>query len=168
VTPDSPPYQGDSRPRAEAPPPRPEGGPAPLLDRLVVLGRSECVELLAQARGVGRLAWATPQGPVVVPVNFAVDDGDIVLLSGEGAKLEAAWQHEILAFEIDSFDAIYHTGWSVLVQGVGEEVTDPDAIDLLRRLRVAPWAGGERRRFIRLRGERISGRRITFDQPHRA
>ncbi|MHB1712631.1 MAG: pyridoxamine 5'-phosphate oxidase family protein [Acidimicrobiales bacterium] len=138
-----------------------------MVDHLVLLEPSQCIELLAQAPPgqVGRVATVTPDGPLVVPVNFAVDGADIVFLAGEGTKLDAARCRQVLAFEVDDVDACYHTGWSVLIQGMAEEVTDPGALDRLGRLGLLPWAGGARHCFVRIHAERISGRRITYDRP---
>lgn len=136
---------------------------SPSPDRLTVLDRSQCVELLTRAR-IGRVATATDHGPVVVPVNFALANGDIVFVAGEGAKLEAARLHQVLGFEVDGFDPLYHTGWSVLVQGTAEEVTNPERLEQLRALALAPWAGGSRHCFVRLHIESISGRHITNDR----
>ena len=52
---------------------------------------------------------------MVVPVNYAVLDGDIVIRTGSGTKLDAALTGAVVAFEIDSVDPIYHEGWSVMV-----------------------------------------------------
>ena len=57
----------------------------PVLD---VLDRRECLHLLA-TQSVGRLAVATPEGPLVVPVNFVLDGESIVFRSDRGSKLFA-------------------------------------------------------------------------------
>ena len=49
--------------------------------RLQVLSDTECWDLL-RTHTVGRIAWSGVEGVCVVPVNFAVDDGDVV----EGTK----------------------------------------------------------------------------------
>jgi nitroimidazol reductase NimA-like FMN-containing flavoprotein (pyridoxamine 5'-phosphate oxidase superfamily) len=44
---------------------------------------AECRRLIAPG-GVGRIAFSTSSGPVVVPVNFAVLAGTIVVRTAEG------------------------------------------------------------------------------------
>ena len=67
-----------------------------------------------------------------------------------------------VAFEIDDFDGARRSGWSVLVQGVGHDVTD--ALDLtserLQALEVTPWAPGDKPRLLRIDATTISGRRF--------
>ena len=67
-----------------------------------------------------------------------------------------------VAFEIDSFDVARRSGWSVLVQGVGHDVTD--VLDLtserLQTLDVSPWAPGPKPRLLRIDAVTITGRRF--------
>ena len=46
---------------------------------------AECRRLIA-AGGIGRIAFCTARGPVVLPVNFAVVPGTIVIRTGEGPR----------------------------------------------------------------------------------
>jgi len=122
---------------------------------------NECALLLA-AGSVGRVGVSQSALPVVLPVNYAVLDGDIVIRTGAGTKLDAALAGAVVAFEIDSVDPIYHEGWSVLVQGRAHEVVDPDELKRARALPLEPWAAGGRDRFVRIATERMSGRRIAL------
>lgn len=112
------------------------------------------------AGSVGRVAVSQAALPVVVPVNYAVLDGDIVIRTGAGTKLDAALAGAVVAFEIDAVDPIYHEGWSVMVQGRAHEVVDPDELMRARALPLTPWAAGARDRFVRIASERITGRKI--------
>lgn len=66
----------------------------------------------------------------------------------------------LVAFEIDSFDADRRSGWSVMVQGVGHDVTD--SLDLtsehLQSVEVLSWAPGAKPRLLRIVPRTITGR----------
>lgn len=65
------------------------------------------------------------------------------------------------AFEVDHIDDAPSQGWSVLVFGRAEYVTDPAAArHLVGAARSAPWAGGDRELRVRIAPERVTGRRI--------
>jgi len=141
------------------------GGPAAGADdscvELQTLSPSECAMLLAEG-SVGRVGISLAALPVILPVNYAVLDGDVVIRTGAGTKLDAALLGAVVAFEIDSVDPIYHGGWSVMVQGRTREVVDPEELLRVRALPLRPWADGNRDRFVRISTERISGRRISL------
>ena len=127
---------------------------------LEVIPEWECSRLL-QTRQIGRLAFVVRSQPLVLPVNYTVDDGTIVLRTGLGAKLANAPLAKV-AFEVDEIDETSREGWSVLVQGVGQDITtsiDPCS-ERLRSLAPRPWAGGAREHYIRVVPREISGRRV--------
>ena len=127
---------------------------------LSVLEEGECVRLLSGAR-VGRVAVTIGAVPAVFPVNFALLDGDIVFRTGTGTKLDAATRNAVVAFEVDNLDPLYHEGWSVLVVGIADELTDPVLLGRAEALPLAPWAPGARDHVVRLQPEFVSGRRIV-------
>lgn len=116
--------------------------------------------MLLAAGSIGRVGVSQAALPVVLPVNYAILDGDIVIRTGAGTKLDAALAGAVVAFEIDAVDPIYHEGWSVMVQGRAREVVDPDELKRARALPLEPWAAGVRDRFVRISSERITGRKI--------
>ena len=122
------------------------------------LPEAACWELLHR-RILGRIAIVVDGVPRMFPVNYIVDSGAVVFRTDDGMKLEAARGGELASFEVDHHDPMYHNGWSVLVTGVLEDITnDPERPDTLA-LPLRSWAGlGEH--FIRLRPLGISGRRI--------
>jgi len=128
---------------------------------LEVLDRAECLRLLAGTH-LGRLAVVVDERPLVFPVNYALDGDAVVFRTAEGTKLHGARGHEV-AFEIDRFDAAYHTGWSVLVVGVGEELDAPADIERCSRLPLRPWGEAPKAHWMRIRPRAITGRRIP---PH--
>ena len=126
---------------------------------LQVIPEDECLQLLAGAT-LGRVALSVCALPVVLPVNFVMDHGDVVLRTGSGTKLHAALAGSVVAFEVDAYDPVYHTGWSVLLTGVAKVVVLPAELDRLKQLPLRPWAPGERDHFIRIARHVVTGRSI--------
>jgi nitroimidazol reductase NimA-like FMN-containing flavoprotein (pyridoxamine 5'-phosphate oxidase superfamily) len=126
-----------------------------------VLSRVDCLQLLSQAC-IGRISVSMRALPVVLPVNFALFDGDILLRIGRGTKLETAAIDAVVAFEIDGVDPIFNTGWSVLVQGMATKITDQDDLKRAEAVPLNPWAGPDDH-YLRISAEIVSGRRLTAD-----
>ena len=144
--------------RAEAP----SGHHRPAALRAVSkLRPAECRRLIAPG-GVGRIAFGTRTGPVVLPVNFAVLADTIVIRTAEGTIIDGHADGQV-AFEVDHIDEALCQGWSVLVRGPAHRVSHPAE---LRRLQedaaVWPWAGGEREVYVRILPSEITGRRIEI------
>ena len=131
------------------------------LDRngLEVLPRDECLRLLAGSQ-VGRVVVTDRALPAAFPVNYALLDEDVVFLTTAGSKLEAAEEEVVMAFEIDDIEPALRAGWSVLVQGLANVITDPDELRRAQALGLEPWTAGGQRQFVRITSELISGRRI--------
>jgi nitroimidazol reductase NimA-like FMN-containing flavoprotein (pyridoxamine 5'-phosphate oxidase superfamily) len=131
---------------------------------MLELDQPECRRLLA-ATSLGRIAVSVAawDHPVIRPVNYVFDEDSqsVLIRSDEGAKLIALLQSAKAAFEIDGFDPAGHVGWSVIVVGVTEEVTNPAELRRIARLGLQPWAPGDKGRWVRLRANRVSGRRIA-------
>ena len=125
-----------------------------------VIDREECVALL-HADVIGRLGLLSHGAPMVVPVNYAMDGDAVVFRTATGSKLAAAGRADA-CFEIDGFDRDARSGWSVLVTGRLEEITETQAgvLERLRTLGVSPWAEGDRNHVMRLAPSRITGRRV--------
>ncbi|MFP3989757.1 pyridoxamine 5'-phosphate oxidase family protein [Streptomyces sp. E11-3] len=124
------------------------------------LSAEECRARLS-THGVGHLAVSTSQGPVVVPVNYSVIDGEVVFRTAPDSTLAAAVGTHV-AFEVDQIDDALSQGWSVLVRGHARETTDPDAVRRLEeRAYSRPWVGGERNVWVRIDPDTITGREIT-------
>ena len=126
----------------------------------IALSRDESLVLL---RGgvFGRLAVAAPDGPHVIPVNYAVVDDAVIVRTEPEGVLGTHAPEAVVAFEIDHVDHETHRGWSVVVRGTAEIVTDPV---VLRRIGMSwaprPWAAGARPLHLRLAWREIHGRRL--------
>jgi len=127
---------------------------------LGVLTEEECRGLLA-SHEVGRIGVVVDGQPLVFPVNYLVEGAWIVVRTGMGVLLHGASLGHV-AFEIDEFDAAQRSGWSVMVQGMGHDITD--AVDRtsehLKTVEVIPWAPGSKPRLLRIDPRIITGRRF--------
>ena len=123
------------------------------------LDRGECLGLLGSAR-LGRVVLSVNCLPVALPVNVALMGEDVVFATGQGSTLNAALRGDVVSIEADGIDALYHTGWSVLVTGTASVITDPKQLEHARSLPLAPWAPGPHPYFVRVPSTLVSGRRI--------
>jgi nitroimidazol reductase NimA-like FMN-containing flavoprotein (pyridoxamine 5'-phosphate oxidase superfamily) len=126
---------------------------------LVVLDREECLQLLRD-RYLGRIGLSVGALPVVVPVNYTIDGNRILLCSEPGLKLQAARKGVVACLEIDDFDPLEHSGWSVLVTGRLDEITDPMQVTRAQHLPLVPWAPMSDPHYMTLSTELMSGRRL--------
>lgn len=126
------------------------------------LSAPECETLLAN-HFFGRLAVWSGEHPAVLPVLYRLLDGDVVFRTAPGEKLVAAVLGQEVVFEIDAVEPARRTGWSVNVVGRAEHIVDRDEKKRVEQLGLEPWAGDYRNEYMRLRTERISGRRIRND-----
>ena len=120
----------------------------------------ECLELLKTCH-FGRIAVVVDGHPIIFPINYAVDGDAVVFRTNTGAKLSGAVMGRV-AFEIDGTDEVARTGWSVVVQGVGSEITATldRRSEQLRQLDVEPWVPGERARWVEILAQSVTGRRL--------
>lgn len=126
---------------------------------LEVLDRERCLQLLTTVQ-VGRLVFTEDALPAIQPVNFRMWRDDIVIRVAGGAKLAAAVGNRVVAFQADELDPHLHAGWSVTVVGHAEPISAVDDLVEVAGTFLRPWANGPRPHFIRLRTERVTGRRI--------
>ncbi len=98
----------------------------------MVLGEDECRKHLASqaaAAGVGRVAINGDPSPHIIPVNFRVIEGGIVIRLGAGwaaFHLDGA----AVTFETDQAAASRRSAWSVVVEGVAHIVPYDDVARL--------------------------------------
>ena len=80
------------------------------------ISEQECWYLLATT-SVGRLALSVRALPVILPVQYYLDDHDIAACLGHRELPERSLDDAITAFAADSIDPSTRAGWSVEVQG---------------------------------------------------
>ena len=128
---------------------------------LEVLSFDDCLERLSLA-SVGRIGFIDGGSPAILPVNFALTGLSIVFRAGYGSKLSSATALKKVCFEIDAWNSLDHTGWSVLAKGFAGEVVAEEEIEQLSRLPVRPWSHPELREiWVRIVIEELTGRRIA-------
>jgi hypothetical protein len=124
-----------------------------------VLPAPECKRLLAVAArgdGVGRLGIATDDAPVIVPVNFSLQEGQVLIRVGSGFMSEAA-SGQLVAFEVDRVDRETGTAWSVLVRGLARLIESPSEMQLGAAHPLVPEPGDM---VLMIRPDVLSGRRF--------
>jgi nucleotide-binding universal stress UspA family protein/nitroimidazol reductase NimA-like FMN-containing flavoprotein (pyridoxamine 5'-phosphate oxidase superfamily) len=127
---------------------------------LRALPAPECFRLLA-TQEVGRLATEAGDFPLVIPVNHGMDGTSVVIRMHPGTTLAAVLGANV-SFEVDEIDRRTRSGWSVLVRGRAQVVSDEERDELVTRANaLMPWAPGEHGTWVRIVVEHITGRRIV-------
>jgi uncharacterized protein len=132
-------------------------------NRMSELDVDTCLTLLG-SHHFGRIAVNDGHGPIVLPVNYVLDQGSVLFRTDEGTKLAAATDRERATFQVDHVDEAHRVGWSVMVRGKVTEVTDADELERIRELPLDPFAGGERPRYVRMLSAAITGRRVDIPE----
>jgi nitroimidazol reductase NimA-like FMN-containing flavoprotein (pyridoxamine 5'-phosphate oxidase superfamily) len=130
-----------------------------------LLEEAECLRLILPG-GIGRLAYSSPNGPAVLPVNYKLHEGTVMFRTGQNSPVgddlrtgiaEAEYK---VAFEIDSLGIADREGWFVFIHGAAHHVdSDAERASVLQS-GVEPWPAGEREHFVRIIPTLITGRRI--------
>ncbi len=132
--------------------------------RLVELPPAECLALLADTP-LGRVVVAgrPGQAPVVRPVSylFHAPSKSVVFRTSDGSTFHMLVRSTNACFEIDGVEPENQTGWSVIILGRTEEITQSGEIRRLDAAGLRTWAPGERSHWIRIRAQHVSGRRIV-------
>jgi nitroimidazol reductase NimA-like FMN-containing flavoprotein (pyridoxamine 5'-phosphate oxidase superfamily) len=128
---------------------------------LVDIHPDDCAELLASS-SLGRLGVIVDGRPEIYPVSHVYDreTGCVVFPSNSGTKLRAAMNWPWAAFEVDGVEPDDSGGWSVLVVGRAEELTDAETIARVARDRRVLWRTGDNVRWVRIVPSKVTGRRI--------
>jgi nitroimidazol reductase NimA-like FMN-containing flavoprotein (pyridoxamine 5'-phosphate oxidase superfamily) len=132
---------------------------------IVELSKDTCEELL-RATAIGRLAVIIDGRPQVFPVCHVFDGGALIVPTNDSTKMHAALSWPAVGFEVDGIDGDGQSGWSVMVQGRAEEVTDPSVIQRAMELQTVAFRLGEHVRWVRIVPTEITGRRIHAGTPH--
>ncbi|HSK90408.1 MAG TPA: pyridoxamine 5'-phosphate oxidase family protein [Euzebyales bacterium] len=125
------------------------------------LSTEECWQrLAAHPARVGRVGVGGAS-PDIFPVNYVLDGHSIVFRTAPGKKLAAVGRGERVVFEVDDIDATWHCGWSVVLRGFAQHVTDPAERAGLEQLPLRTWDRAPKPEFVRIRTHLVSGREIT-------
>lgn len=119
------------------------------------LDADECRRLL-RSGVVGRVGWQSSEGPMVLPVNYAIENDTIMFRTREDGRLAELDDGTPVAFEVDEFDADAENGWSVLVQGTASHLLAEEPNPL-----PSPWAPGPRNLVIGITANAYTGRAVS-------
>lgn len=112
---------------------------------------------------LGRVAVRLTNELVILPVYYALLEDDIVFRTSSGTKLNAALLRTTVAFEVDHDDP----GWSVLVTGHAQEVRGSAEQAVARTVLGYGWPARQRECIVRIRAEKVTGRRLRTINPPR-
>ncbi len=130
------------------------------MSALVVMEEGECLHLLGQAH-LGRLGFTHRTLPVILPVNYVIDGDRVVFTTDSSSILAAAINSDVVCLEVDDHDSLSHTGWSVLITGHLNELSQADADDLTSRVPLPSWRPMPLPHVVGLDMEMVSGRRLV-------
>ena len=125
-----------------------------------VIDERRCRSLLGQSH-LGRLGFTFRSLPIILPVNYTLDEDQIVFRSESGSILSAAIAHDVACLEVDDHDDFDHSGWSVLATGRLGEIEDQARLDRLHHLPLPAWRPMARPHYLQLSLDLISGRRLN-------
>jgi len=123
-----------------------------------LMAEDACLVALRTER-IGRIVLTERAMPVAVPVSYLVtNDSVVVRLPDEGAS---DWHAagSVVALEADAHDV--DGGWSVLVLGMADQVTDTGQIDGFDRTVPITWADTPgSAAYLRIPFSLVTGRRL--------
>jgi nitroimidazol reductase NimA-like FMN-containing flavoprotein (pyridoxamine 5'-phosphate oxidase superfamily) len=114
---------------------------------------------------LGRIGVTVNALPVVLPVNYQLFEGQLIIQTERDTRLAEATRDTVVAFEVDDVEADGSGGWSVAVTGIANEITDPNVIAQLRILPFTRWVRNENDRYVGISLDLMSGRRIVPQNP---
>lgn len=118
---------------------------------------AQCRQHLA-AESIGRVGVTAHALPVIIPVNYVLDEDDtIVFRTAPDGQLARACDDAVVAFEIDRLSPDGSGGWSVLVIGVAHLVSTSADLAALSR---PPGFGAGHDQLVSIASARISGRQV--------
>jgi nitroimidazol reductase NimA-like FMN-containing flavoprotein (pyridoxamine 5'-phosphate oxidase superfamily) len=99
----------------------------------LVLDEAECLRLLG-TRGVGRLGFSDHALPAILPLPYAVHEGDVIIPVRRGSDVADATRGSVVVFAVDCYDASVRSGWAVTVVGPARVVSAPEQVAALDEL----------------------------------
>jgi nitroimidazol reductase NimA-like FMN-containing flavoprotein (pyridoxamine 5'-phosphate oxidase superfamily) len=126
---------------------------------LELLSKRECIELLAGSP-VARVIFTDHALPAVLPLTIAVLNGAVCFRTTPDSRLAAVADGGVLSVQADAVDVPSRTGWSVVVSGLAEIVTDREQRAAIESV-VEPWAPGHHSISVRVPLTAVSGRLVT-------
>jgi len=119
------------------------------------IGFKDCRQLLAGER-IGRLGVVVDGRPEIFPVNYGLDGDGIIFRTNQGRKMLGLTGEVV--FEVDRIDVADRSGWSVVVHGRAEDISQFDSPRLRERAQT-PWTG-PKDILVRISPTVVTGRRV--------
>jgi hypothetical protein len=129
--------------------------------QLEALPREESLRLLAST-SLGRVVFTHFALPAIRPVNHMVEGDTIIIRTHLGAVIASAVDGTgtVVAYEADMIGPDDHLGWSVIVVGRANRVTDPGEIARYQHA-LRPWVSGDMDEVIVITADMVDGFRLT-------
>lgn len=125
-----------------------------------IIPEDSCWGYLA-SQEVGRLGVSSHDVPEIFPINYYVDGESIIFRSAEGSKMDQLARNNNVVFEVDGWTD--EGGWSVMVKGVAELITDDEELARARKAPLLPWIPTVKTIYVRVSPTiGISGRHFVF------
>ncbi|HEX9541663.1 MAG TPA: pyridoxamine 5'-phosphate oxidase family protein [Streptosporangiaceae bacterium] len=130
---------------------------------LKALPREESLRLLGST-SLGRVVFTHFALPAIRPVNHIVEGDTIIIRTHLGAAIASAVDGTgtVVAYEADMIDPDDHLGWSVIVIGKANRLTDPGEIARYRQV-LQPWVSGAMDEIIVITSDMVDGFRLVRD-----
>lgn len=128
--------------------------------KLTPLELAECLYLLGSTE-IGRFVFQDRMLLNAHPVHYVLDGASVVFRTEHGAKFRAASRRTVVVFEVDDINQRTGEGWSVVVRGPAELVTQPYEVELVAEALPRQWAYDEPTDFIRVPLDVVQGRRYS-------
>jgi uncharacterized protein len=125
---------------------------------LEVLNAEDSFELIGGGT-IGRIAVSVGALPALIPVQYVVDDGDILIQLDDGFGCRIA-DGCVLGFEVDQFDAARRSGWSVLIIGTAKSL-DAAEVEAATGEPLPHRDDHPHCKYMRLHPGTVTGRRIS-------
>lgn len=136
--------------------PTPPESPSAPVERL---STAESWRLLETA-SLGRLAIDRDDGaPDLVPLNYRVHSGTLVMRTAPGGKLRSIATHPAVAFEVDGENEVHR--WSVVIRGVAQRMSVDSEIEESGVLDLVSASPTPKHDFIRVTPNSVTGRRFA-------
>ena len=134
----------------------------PTSPTITKLAAPACFDLLRQAQ-IGRVLLSVDALPTARSVKFALLGTRIVMRVAAGSQVHRATPGRVVAFQSDHYDGANGDGWSIVALGVGEEVSDPEALPLLHDLLADVWSRPPAQdAFVQIPVRSIIGERVEW------
>jgi nitroimidazol reductase NimA-like FMN-containing flavoprotein (pyridoxamine 5'-phosphate oxidase superfamily) len=125
------------------------------------LSRAESLRLLSTV-SFGRVGFTIRGLQAIRPVNHLMEGGRVIIRTREWSDLVAVagGGGATVAYQADEIDPDLHLGWSVIVRGRVQAVSDADEAARYRE-RLSTWAAGQRDHVLFIEPEFVSGIRLV-------